>query len=145
MPLATRLLRFFLAALALVLVGFSATLYGLADVHLYRQAEDRLNAMMNVLRAATDVDTDGVEFDLHERAVNLTSDGPSVLWRVTDERGQRIDGSRDSDGDSIFDFPNSRLPIHHWANWLVSKEIVDAPTTLRQLGPKKHYFVIIDV
>ena len=41
MTLTTRLSVFFLATLALVLAGFSATLYGLAHTYLHRQMDDR--------------------------------------------------------------------------------------------------------
>ena len=42
MKLATRISIFFLTALAIVLIGFSASIYWLVQSHLYRQADERL-------------------------------------------------------------------------------------------------------
>ena len=46
MTLTTRLTAVALAALAVVLAGFSAALYLVAREHLYRRADDRLAALM---------------------------------------------------------------------------------------------------
>ena len=51
MTLTTRLSWFFLSTLAVVLVAFSATLYLLADRHLHRQLDDRLESTARTLSA----------------------------------------------------------------------------------------------
>jgi len=61
MSLITRVSAFFLVALALVLAGFSITLYLLASTHLYREADNRQEAILNMLVAAANVDSEGVE------------------------------------------------------------------------------------
>ena len=61
MTLITRLLVFHLGSLAVLLTGFSATLYGLAWGHLYARADERLEAALNTLSAAVEVGPDGVE------------------------------------------------------------------------------------
>ena len=52
MSLVSRLSGFFLASLAAVLVGFSATLYLLAADHLHRQVDERLESALGNLVAA---------------------------------------------------------------------------------------------
>ena len=52
MSITNRLSLFFLAALGMVLAGFSLTLYLLANRHLYHQADHRLNDAMQTLVAA---------------------------------------------------------------------------------------------
>jgi heavy metal sensor kinase len=103
MTLATRLSWFFLGALAVALLGFSAVLYGLAHVHLHRQFGDRLQATLNTLAAAAEVEPDCVEWDLTRRHLKIDTDsiGP-VLWEVVNERGQRVDGSREGESERVF-------------------------------------------
>jgi signal transduction histidine kinase len=86
MTLTTRLSVFFLAALALVLVGFSITLYWLAGIYLYRQVDDRLQTALETLAAATEIGSDGlVEWEGIDRVPSLGRDGNpvSVRWLVT--------------------------------------------------------------
>ena len=52
MTLTARLSAFFLGALAVVLVGFSASLYLLARAYLHREVADRLEAALDTLTAA---------------------------------------------------------------------------------------------
>src|SRR5437868_4749256 len=95
MSLTGRLSAFFLAALALVLLGFSATLYFLAHSYLYRQMEVRLEGALDTLVAAVDVDAAGVEWEPHERFLTLgQADGADqVRWIIRDEQGQIKDRS----------------------------------------------------
>jgi len=95
MRLSTRLSVFFLAALALVLLGFSIGLFGLASRYLHRQVDERLDAALNMLAAAAEVTSAGVEWEPQERTLSF---GRRTLedrfcWQVCDERGQRLDGS----------------------------------------------------
>jgi signal transduction histidine kinase len=96
MSLSTRLSAFFLAALGLVLLGFSAALYVSARVYLQRQVGDRLNASLALLAAAAEIRPEGVEWDPQERVLPLGQEsGPDRLrWMVHDEQGRRIDHSR---------------------------------------------------
>ena len=103
MRLSTRLTLFFLAALALVLVGFSASLYLLASKYLHRQADERLEAALNTLTAAAEVGPDGVEWEPEERSLSFgrrTVEG-HFFWRVFDPSGRRLDGSSSDEADEL--------------------------------------------
>jgi heavy metal sensor kinase len=95
MSLTTRLSAFFLGALALVLVGFSLTLYGLARVYLYRQTDERLAAALDTLSAVAEVGRDGVEWEPHERHLTLGQDAQAgqPRWTVHDPEGNLVDRS----------------------------------------------------
>src|SRR5262249_48191447 len=82
MTLATRLCWFFLAALAAVLLGFSASLYTLAHAHLHRQAGERLRAALNTLVAAAEVEPGAVEWEPPGRRLDFGPGraGGAVLW-----------------------------------------------------------------
>ena len=89
MTLTTRLSLFFLGALALVLAGFSTTLYFLARSYLYEQVEERLDTALNTLVAAVEIKPEGVEWEPHERELSLSHAGGDglVSWTVRDDRG----------------------------------------------------------
>jgi signal transduction histidine kinase len=95
MKLANRLSLFFLSALALVLVGFSLTLYFLAHWHLHAQMQSRLEAAMNTLLAATEMHPEGVEWEPLGRQVTMGEDTSpdQVRWTVFDADGQMVDWS----------------------------------------------------
>jgi signal transduction histidine kinase len=94
MTLTSRLSLFFLTALALVLAGFSGTLYLLGQRYLSRQAEDRLEFALNTLVAAAEVGPDGVVWEPSERQMSLGPDTESpVSWLVRDDQGRRVNGS----------------------------------------------------
>jgi heavy metal sensor kinase len=96
MSLTTRLSLFFLGTLAAVLIGFSATLYGLARTYLHRQLDDRLEAALNILSASAEVWPDGVEWEGEEHPVSVgTPPGAEpIAWRVCDDRGRVLDSAR---------------------------------------------------
>ncbi len=95
MRLATRLSAFFLAALAIVLAGFSAALYVSARVYLHRQVDDRLAAGLAVLAAAAEVQPDGVEWEPHERVLSVgdVAGRDPLCWAVHTEDGRLVDRS----------------------------------------------------
>ena len=95
MRLSTRLSAFFLGALAVVLVGFSAALFASAWYYLHRQVEDRLNAALAVLAAAAEIKPGSVEWEPHERELPLGRDAGAdrLRWMVFDDRGHRVDRS----------------------------------------------------
>ena len=71
MRLSTRLTLFFLGTVALILVGFSTTLYGLAWEYLHRQAGERLEAVLNTLAAAAEFNDEGVEWEPEGRRLSF--------------------------------------------------------------------------
>jgi signal transduction histidine kinase len=96
MSLTGRFSALFLAALGLVLVGFSTTLYLAARIYLERQVRDRLDAALAVLAAAAEIHADGVEWEPQERVLPLGQEtgADRLRWMVFDEKGHRVDHSR---------------------------------------------------
>ena len=95
MRLGTRLTVYYLTAIAVVLGGFSVALYAMASKHLYRQADERLEAALNTLAAAAEIEPNGVMWEPEERSVTFgrrTLEG-QLSWRIADEQNERIDGS----------------------------------------------------
>jgi heavy metal sensor kinase len=97
--LTTRVSAFFLATLAVVLVGFSTTLYLLSRAHLHRDLDEQLTAVLDTLTWSAEVDSDKVDWHPGTRPPN---DGAhphddSVRWAVFDGRGTIRDHSRGVD------------------------------------------------
>src|SRR5262245_42378862 len=103
MSLATRLSVFFLAALALVLAGFSGTLYLLAWTYLDRQLDERLERVLDPLEAAVDIETGGLEWEPSDRRLLLgVGNGPEeVRWAVGDGTGEPVDRSANAGRDGF--------------------------------------------
>jgi signal transduction histidine kinase len=95
MSLSTRLSLFFLAALAVVLLGFSSTLYLLGRSYLNHQLDERLEQALDTLEAAIDIETGGLEWEPEERRLTLgvESGVEQVRWTVHDGRGRVVDRS----------------------------------------------------
>lgn len=94
MTLTNRLLSFFLATLGVVLVGFSAILLVLAHAWLHRQSEQRLEATLNTLSAATEVGAEGVEWEPQERRLVIPwTPDEQVAWQITNHAGRVVDRS----------------------------------------------------
>lgn len=138
--LGTRLTVYYVTAIAVVLAGFSIALYLLASKHLNRQAFERLEAALNTLAAAAEIEPDGVSWEPEERSVTFgrrTLEGP-MAWRVGDERGIRIDGSAANEIDRRL----SRLgidggPAQHFASF-VDESGVSWLAMSRRLGRPQH-------
>lgn len=109
MSLVTRLSLFFLAALAAVLLGFSAAIYLLGRSYLSEQLDERLVKALDTLEASVDVETDGLEWEPQDRRMMLGTDSviEDVRWAVQDRNGRVIDRSRNALGG---DFPPSIGP-----------------------------------
>lgn len=103
MSLTARVSAFFLTLLAVVLVGFSATLYLMARSYLYRQVDERLDAALQTLSAAVEVGRDRVEWEAHERQLVIGQDGAldQVRWLVHDDAGRVVDRSRNLEGGDL--------------------------------------------
>ena len=94
MKLANRISLFFLVALAVVLVGFSSSIYWLSRHHLFAQFEARSSDALETLAAAIESSPRGLEWEVSERTINLgLGSSASVVWAVHDEQARRIDGS----------------------------------------------------
>jgi signal transduction histidine kinase len=101
MTLTGRLLSFYLTALAVILLGFSAGLYLLARTYLYRQVDNRVNAALETLVAAAEINSEGVEWEPNERLLALGEDSAEdqVRWLIRDDSGRMIDCSRNLGAD----------------------------------------------
>src|SRR5258708_40049084 len=98
MTLASRLLLFFQATLALVLLGFSITLYYFAHSYLHRQLDDHLIATLNILASGAEFEEGGLEWEPQRRLMAFANnnEGPT-LWLVNDDQGQKVAGSQQGD------------------------------------------------
>ena len=120
MTLTTRISLFFLATLAAVLIGFSAALYTMAAVYLDRQTNARLDAALQSLTAAAEIENGRLEWEPHNRSIQIDDgrdDAARLSWRVTDEAGRWIDGS-----------PDTRGPAPAWAGPAVAPAAPASPT-----------------
>lgn len=95
MSLASRLLLYFLGTLAAVLVGFSATMYGLGWTYLHHRLDSRLEKTLAVLEAAVHFEPDGLEWKPRERRITIGIDpGPDEMrWAIRDKAGRMVDRS----------------------------------------------------
>jgi two-component system, OmpR family, sensor kinase len=93
--LTSRVSLFFLGTLALVLAGFSVTLYALARGHLHGQDDERLRAALDTLAAAAEVSPEGVEWEPHERQLSVGGPAAPVYWVVHDPLEIVVDHSPD--------------------------------------------------
>src|SRR5580700_7803388 len=115
MTVNNRLSLFFLTTLALVLLGFSVTLYFLARMYLHRQSEERLEGALNTLVAAVEVGPGGLEWEPAERHLNLGPDtfGDQVLWLISDHQGRIVDRSRQTIAEDFLAEASEHLRIKH--------------------------------
>ncbi len=99
--LTTRLTAFFLAALLLVLAGFSLALFVLARSYLYRQADDRLEAAVRTLVATVEFHRSALEWEPNERLVTLGegTETDQVRWLVRNDSGAVVARSRNLEAD----------------------------------------------
>ncbi len=105
MSLTTRLSAYFLATLALVMLGFSLTLFLLLRNHLVNQANQRLESAMQTIIAAVEVHADDVEWEPLERHITLGEDPgeDQIRWLIHDVSGRLVDCSRNLESE-----PNSQ-------------------------------------
>jgi heavy metal sensor kinase len=98
MSLSSRLSAFFLLALAVVLAGFSLSLYLLVGAYLEGEVEEKLKAALNVLTAAAEIKSRWVEWEPQDRLLPLDQE---VRWTVHDDQGKLVDRSRNPRRDDI--------------------------------------------
>ncbi len=99
MSLTNRLTTFFAFGLALVLIGFSLSLFLLARLYLHRQLDERLDAALNTLVAVAEIEEGAIEWspgDRHLQIGGLFADTP-LHWSIHDDNGRLVDCSKDLD------------------------------------------------
>lgn len=103
MKLATRISFFFIVALAVVLIGFSGSIYWLVRAHLFYQLDDHTESALNALNALVETGPGGLEWEGFERrpAIAASNSSEPILWAVVDSRGKQIDGSADKEFPSV--------------------------------------------
>ena len=118
MKLDTRLSAYFLAALALVLLGFSGVLYVLVRHHLVDRANQRLETAMQILVAGIEVHAEDVEWEPLERHVALGEDPgeDQVRWTLHDEAGHLVDCSRNLESEPT---SPAALGAHSTRDWRI--------------------------
>jgi two-component system OmpR family sensor kinase len=96
--LATRISLFFLVALAVVLAGFSGSIYWIVRAHLYRQVNDRSIATLDTLVASIETGPDGLEWEPNDRSLTFgeTAWNKPLLWGVFDPKGNPIGGTTEA-------------------------------------------------
>src|SRR5262249_31969113 len=113
--LTTRLSLFFLAAVAVVLAAFSATLYALAHHHLHQQLDDRLAASARTLAAAIEVEPHRVEWEPPSSPHLLVprTFGEQLLCMVINDTGLLIARSSQPDCQVLLDEADRGLRFGH--------------------------------
>src|SRR5262249_2646752 len=72
MKLVTRVSAFFLAALAIALIGYSAVIYYLISSYLYRQFDANLHGALDLLAASVEVEQDDAKWQPGEHGIDLS-------------------------------------------------------------------------
>ena len=93
MSLTNRFLFVFQTTLAVVLAGFSLTLYLLTRSHLDGLLDGQLDSALNTLVAAAEIRPGGVEWEPAERQLTFRAGalGEQVVWLVSDTDGKFVD------------------------------------------------------
>lgn len=95
MKLVDRVSIFFLATLAVVLLGISVAVYLIVRDQLYDRFDEQLQAAFHTLVAAIEVETDDVKWEPSDHTVTLgrVNEPDEARWVVVDEAGQIMDRS----------------------------------------------------
>jgi signal transduction histidine kinase len=135
MSLTGRLTVFYLTALALVLAGFSASLFLLARAYLHRRVGDQLRSALDVLTAAAEVGRQGVEWEPQERQLTLGQDDDpgQVRWTVHDHRGRPVQRSHNLHDQDLIpggELANDQEVERQGEAWRVMRRTVTSPRAL---------------
>lgn len=92
MKLTTRVSAFFLSALAVILVGNSLLLYGVARSYLEHHFDEQLDSLLHILVAAAEVEFDDVKFESTDHFViqDAHGDPGDLFWLVLSGEGQVV-------------------------------------------------------
>lgn len=137
MSLATRLTRFTLAALALVLAGFSCALYLMARAQLHAEADARLESALDTLATAADVEEDNVEWEPPDQGLPVGRDSgdSQVRWAVLAPDGRAVARSPNSQRD----FPPPGADAHSAGGWRLARRTLAAAKPKRKPLKKGEY------
>ncbi len=137
MSLTGRFSALFLAALAAALLIFSTALWVSARVYLERRVRDRVTAALAILAAAAEIHSESVEWEPHERSIELgrESGANRLRWMVLDDQGRRVDHSSNLDDapglkavlqrlGPLDDRDHRRLVDAEGASWRVARRVL---------------------
>lgn len=105
MTLVDRVSVFFLAALAVILCGYSAVVVVSVRSHLSQQFDQRLHSALHVLTAAIEVEDDDVKWQPSDHTIDLGDDPDEVRWALFSGQGKLVDASRNLDEQSLGELP----------------------------------------
>lgn len=94
LSLVNRVSLFFIGALALVLVAYSATLFGFLYLQEERRFKDELQSALRTLFAAVEVESDDVKWEPSDHRIDFSRFAGDIRWIVTDEQGLVVDRSQ---------------------------------------------------
>lgn len=142
MTLTARLLAFSLAALAIVLAGFSTALHVGASVHSHRSAGQRLGSTLAMLAARVEDEPDGLDWEAGGRREALADDPAleGVGWIVRDDRGRLVD--RSWVHASLPEKPAARRLDPEGQPWRVASRVVRSSTTDGASPPRSTELVL---
>lgn len=103
MKLVNRVSIFFLAALAAVLVVYSAVFYALVRSHLVQQFEQELRGTLHALVAAVEIEPEEVKWQPleHTIAMGAVQEPDEVQWAVIGDGSRVVDRSRNATAELI--------------------------------------------
>ena len=98
MTLVTRLSLFFLTALALVLVGMSASIYLIVRSYLLHELDERFDDTFETLTSVAEFGPHGVYWDPTDRRLDFGHDpaGDTAAWQVAEPNGRGVGISDES-------------------------------------------------
>ena len=133
MSLASRISAFFLTALALVLVGFSITLYFLARNRLHTELDGRLFGVIDTLSVAAEIESDRIEWRPALRPPAFALPGAeTILWVAVDDRGRIVDAVESSSNTSFL----AEVGVHQ-------RQVVRPISLSKTNGTGKHWRLAI--
>jgi two-component system, OmpR family, sensor kinase len=126
MTLASRLSIFSLAALAVVLAGFSTALHVAARVHSDRSDGQRLGATLAMLAALVEDEPGGLDWEAEGRREVIAQEPglEGVRWSVRDGRGEVIDRSPTRRPGELPEAPGARQLDAGGHPWRVARRVL---------------------
>ncbi|WP_373653469.1 ATP-binding protein [Schlesneria sp. DSM 10557] len=130
MKLVSRVSFFFLAALAMILLGNSLLIYGAARGYLTERFDEQLETALQTLVAAVEVEDDDVKWEPSDHTVMFGADrgGDEIRWIVVGDEGRVLDQSRNlTSSDAAWLMARQSTSAGDRANWKFLQQDLSAP------------------
>ena len=146
MTLTRRLSLIFLTTLAVVLLGFSVTLYLLARNYLYRQAGDHLVSALDTLAVGVESGPGGLEWEPNERVLPFRTANSPVVWQISDESHRIVDKQGPDGLEHLLASAGKWPDLVHWqgGNWLVAERQLQA-SGAKALSAGEHRYTALHI